>query len=153
MLYLYFFYFIVDFIVDSVHLYCFIVFPSFIVLFYFEYPSCTVYLIATLFVGIVVFITNTCIWYCIPADLFVSTATRRTFWCNPRRFRRIVVDIIPLPFIVVVFVPIRWQFCGVTRMVFFFQRSCCCCFFCFRSFHRVAVRGITFTSCRRTATR
>ena len=48
--------FIVDFIID----YCFIVFPSFIVLFYFEYPSCTVYLMATLFVGIVVFITNTC---------------------------------------------------------------------------------------------
>ena len=63
--------------------------------------------------------------------LFINTATRRPFRCNPRRFLRIVVGIIPPSFFVVVFVPIGWQFGGVPCVVVWWTarpaaRTCRC---------------------------
>ena len=49
--------------------------------------------------------------------LFFSTTTRRTLRCNPHRFLRTVVGIIPPSLFVVVFIPIGWQFCRITRVV------------------------------------
>ena len=71
-------------------------------------------------------LTQLIVHECIPtADLFVGTTTRRTLWCNPRRFLRSVVGIIPSSSFVVVFVPIRWQFCRVACVVVWWTARTC----------------------------